>query len=259
MNTHAKKITPVILVVVGIWILYTIIYGFLRENPLTINIYGYMPFFFLSALDIVAIVFAIHLSRKATDQYTKKISLLFIIAFCASFFDDILYNLTNNILHLPKESIPSWLPFADNFAFIIDLGCLTLIWIKFFTNFIQHSKNPGKLISSAWILTAVFLIWTILTKWQGISASDKIFNVIEGFLYLTGTMFALFCLIKTKNSVLFYTSLAFCIGRISDFIFSYNLVAQQYDIGSMLETVWVIVLLLYVYGLSRNTPSLVKA
>ncbi len=251
MEIQSKKFTPITITFVVIWLLYTVVYGVLRNNPATANIYGFMPFVCLSILDIAAIIFAITLYRKSLNQNNKKIFLLFLLAFCFSFWDDILYNLSSNIFHLPKETSPSWMSIADNLVFIADLSCLTLIWIKIFSVFTKQTKNSKKISSFAWILSAIIIVWTILTQWQGTSTADKIFTVVEDILYLMGFVFALFCLATAKNRGLFYTALGFCVARISDFIFSFQLIAQQYAVGSMLETAWIIVLLFYVYGLSQ--------
>lgn len=249
-NSQTKKFTPMLIVFIVIWALYTVLYGVLKNNPLTANFYGLMPLISLSILDLAAIIYAINLWKKSTDVDSRMIFILFALAFLFSFADDILYNLNANILHIPKGS-SAWVSVFDNLVFIGDLLFLSIVWLKVFSSFRKQSKNSKTYATLAWILTAVLLIWSIVTQWHDQAIADKIFSVTEVFLCFVGFVFALFCLFTAKNRGLFYTSLAFSIGRISDFIFNYGIGSQQYAIGSMLETSWIVVLLLYVYGLSQ--------
>lgn len=246
-QTQLRNIKNPLLVITGIWLLYTVLFLFLKSHGSQMEIAPhFIPFLLLIMFHLVAIIYSVWLWKNASIS-ARYAFLFLILAFCCVIVDSSIYNLTYNFLQIAKSQAPFFLVTLDNLTFI---GYLAFM-LSFFIYVLPKDKIKNKLwiVSAAIIVLAFFMISFFTQSQTSGPLTYRFYSVIETFLDLTGFVAAILCLSLSKNKGLFFIALGHAIGMVVDMIFDFNLFAQSYNIGSIVETLWIAVWLCQVYGL----------
>ncbi len=245
-QTQLRNIGKPLLIITGIWILYTILFLSLKSHGSQIEITKLTPFIGHTIVDLLALFYSIYLWKNASAN-SRLMFILLVLAFSCSIIDNTIYNLTYNFFQIPKSHAPFIFVTLDNIAFIGYLMFMLFAIIYVLPK--NKIKNKLLVIVTSIIVLAFFAI-SFFTQLQ---TSDpfayKFYGGLETFLDLTGFTAAILCLAVSKNKGLFFIILGHAVGRAIGLILDFNLFAQSYNIGSMIETLWIAERILMIYGL----------
>ncbi len=249
---QAKKGSPLLPIFILLWAVIVASFVILKQQALYDSYAGGLLILIL-ILDMVAIGYTVWLWRHAVGK-TKLIFALFALSFVCLFMNDVINNVAYNIMLLSHSQVSVDVRFLDNLAY---LGCLffqLLAWAILLPRVRAFTGKEKKLllyIPLGIIIIAgllVILLVSSLYSWTTDSMWMIIFDKLGIIFVVGGFVLALLCLATTKNKGLLIIALMYVIGMSSDLLMSFTLFTQQFVLGSFLESLWILLLLLTIYG-----------
>lgn len=256
-NKHALFSKTLPLLLIGLlWTAYLVTYSSINHTnwgwalfPITNN--GFL---------IVLAVSLFALWQKA--QKASMAKHLFCILFVSRLFvfgDSSIYLVIRHLLHLDHLT-QFWSSIDDALCIVgMALVALSLLLILFSTKI-----NTKKTISM-YIPAALFVIMLIGISFYAMHPSDapitvaawstSIYAVIEKTLEITCIITAAVCLVTAKNKGVFYLVLGLLIGVATEMILAFNVFSQEYGVGSIFESGFILRNLLMLYGLVLLSKS----
>lgn len=205
-----------------------------------------IPFLALIMFHLIAIIYSFWLWKNAVVQ-SRRAFLFLALAFCCVIVDSSIYNLTYNFLQISRSQVPFSLVSLDNLTFIGYLACMLFFLIYVLPK--NKIKNKLWLVFAAVIVLVFFIISFVTHSRTNGPLAYRLYDIIETFLDLTGLAAAILCLALSKNRGLFFISFGYALGMVVDLTFDFNLFSQSYNIGSVMETLWIATWLFQIYGL----------
>lgn len=231
---------------VGLWIIYAFFYVALKRYDAAVYA-GYLAFIGEVGLDITAAWLTFNLWKKNTGQ-EKNIFALFCVSFVLAAITDASYNIITNIL-----GIINFTNFIDSIFDIPFLGFLIaqlLAWIMVFLKAKPARNNRIGLISCLLIGIIILGIFIFGIVWKiRVTSLVEFYIAADTILQLLSFVFALLCLAITANTQIHLISSGYLVIVASDLIVHFEILTQTLAPASLLETTWVLGLLLIVFGL----------
>lgn len=212
-----------------------------------------MPFAAHIIVDLIAIIYSFYLWKNAPTKSRAMFAFL-ALAFSCSIFDNTIYNLTYNFFQISKSQAPFLFVTLDNIAFIGYLMFMLFAVIYV----LPKNKIKNKLwVISASVIILVFFAVSLFTHPQTNSYfSYNLYFNLETFLDFMGFSAAILCLAVSKDKGLFFIILGHALGRAIGLIMDFNLFSQGYNMGSIMETLWIAERMFMIYGLMCFKSSL---
>ena len=247
-NSTKRKVTTSILI--GLWIIYTISYVFLKGQETTGLLAGYFSLIGEVGLDLVAAILAYRLFVTANICYVRNIFQLYFISFCSALLADGIYNVILNLYHVPEfSSIVSSL-FEIPFAIFLLLQVLVFIKIIIYSNDIERIASKHVYVPYAVVSLLMFIMFMFGVSWKIEHYSfSGVFQFIDTLLEVAGFSLAMICLSRAKTSAVRYISTGYLCIVSSDFIIRYHVVSGLMPYLNTLEAFWVLGILLICIGL----------
>ena len=233
-----------------IWVCYTIFYAiFLNIETLT-YITGYLALVGEAGLDLVCAALAFVIVRR-TKAPNKWIFGCFLVSFISASIADGSYNIILNILGINQFS-----PFIEtvfDLPFALFLLFQAIGWFLIF-NIIYHKNKPYlhgismlPFIASGLIILLSFFL---LPDWQvQLISMQGVYNITDTLLEVVAFPFVVIALFSAKDKRIALLASGFLIIIASDFIIRFAEVESMLLPGSILETTWVLGLLMFTAGL----------
>lgn len=209
---------------------------FAIDNGLILLIAGYFLFLWCKAED---------------NLYPKLAYILLSIAHFSLFTAATVYNTTYNIFHFSRSEFAKFWSSVDDlfftwylvFGFIAFLIVLLNARIKARSQFIFYIPI---------ILIAILLIAisTYGIQWNSNSSSvvATFYNIVERVLEILVIVAAFFCIAASRNEGFSYVSIGFFISIATELVLAFGVTSQNYGVGSVIESGWVLGELLILYG-----------
>lgn len=250
LQAETKKYSPAVLGLIGFWIVYAGFFVVFKSYTTTIEV-RILTTGLMSFLNLIEIVLAVWLWRNS-NGLTKKIFAFFALAslFVGS-IDAIYFIFIYNSLHFLNQTFNTTT--VVNVFRLFGVIFEFLAWAILVSQF-KYLKRYK--LSSYLLLIIPFIVFGLIaflvlqTKIALLKTSlGWVFDILPTTLYLINFILAMLCLASSKSKSLFYFALGYLIIIASDIIMVFHIFHQDYRAGSILETGWVLGVLLMIYGL----------
>ena len=240
--TNGKK---VLFTLVSLWILYTIFYEYFIYSHHTI-LAGIFSLMGQAGLDLFIASMACVLWRKsvASDRY---FFMLISISFFTAFLSDTSYNILVNIISVNLTRLTDSL---FDIPFAVFLFLQAIAWFMLF-NSVEQFKKTNFFCYVPYLIAAtiIFGVFVFGFKWKvNYFSLMGGYQLIDTLLEAIGFIFASFCLSRAKELWVKYLSIGYLFIIGSDFVIRYSVIQKNIIPGNLMETFWVLGLMLIVLG-----------
>lgn len=191
-----------------------------------------------------------HKTVKAS--MAKMTFLFFAFAHCALFVAATVYNSTYNILHLAHSKYPVFWSSIDDVFFTGYLFFVFLFFLFILLNKKINITRPIKIyITIVWLMGILSITSFYDIKWNFslFFSINTFYELVEKILEILCLIVSVICIIKAKNSGIFYVAIGILISIITEIILAFGVLSQKYGLGGIIENGWVLGELLSFYGL----------
>lgn len=251
MKHMVKDIRPAIVLMV-VWGIYAAVHIALGADESSKASVGYMSAFADDALMIIVGIYVFWLLIHALPA-AKKIFALFVLRWVFVALDDIGYNLTYNVFHIPHDKLTAVGLAIFNVPYVIWL-CITFI---IFATILVTKANAGENKSAVYapgivLIISAVLVFFVPIQWKSEPLSiTRFYDVADIFFIFANFMIIASCLFVTKSKALAYLSVGYLITTASDVIMNFNFLSQHYGVSGLTETAWILGSLFAIYGFSQ--------
>jgi hypothetical protein len=256
--SFARSTTPLILIGL-IWAAYLVAYLFAQHHG---NL-GWVLLFVTDNSTILILTVSFFVLWRNTRKINTTNSLLglFVTSHLFLLIAAIIYIGARYLIHQPHLT-SLWSSLNDTFF----IGYLLLTFVSF-SLILLNIKIDIKKTASIYmpVILGAGLLFGILfyiTKWDPNTQlvtmaiwSTSTYAIVEKILEIACISVASFCVVTAKNKGIFYLSLGFLIGIAVEIILAFDILNQEYAIGSVVESGWVLRNLLMLYGLILLSKS----
>ena len=253
ISNFVKKQLPFVLLI-GAWIVYSLIYISLKQSKDTAIYAGVLIFIGIVGLEIVNALLTFLLWKRATGQEKILLGL-----FCVSF----LLLTVNSIIFIASVYIFGIIDFSSLYSKIPFAGFLVfqfLAWIIIFLQSKPTQHNRFFLISYFPVILVILFIFVIFflpnLMWK---FHDTLLYLLEAILHIINFTFALLCLAITAKKQIRFITAGFLVNVTCNFFVVLSCSAQNSLPRPEAEAVWVLGLILIALGFSgmfRNFSGL---
>lgn len=262
MKSPKKEFSIIILL--ALWIFYTLLYSISRNIPPLHNITVYLSLFGETGLNALCAVLSWQLISKSNRESKIFFSLLF-VAFIFNTIEGASYNIYLNIQN--KIQFHYFMENLFEIPFLLFLTLQLTAWFRMFL-LMKNKEAPYSktifYIQFAIGCLVMFCIIIFVPLWQ------VKYTPATGFYMLTNTLiellafvFVTFSLGSSTNKNMRLIAIGFLTIMASDFIIRFNEVANNLYPGSPFEVIWILGLMLTACGLynfsfdsNREQPQL---
>lgn len=240
--------------VFGIWIVYAIAYYLLKTHSTHKEYAGFLSTAGDTSLNIIMILFNLWLWKNSAKG-AKRIFGFFTLSFAFVTIPNALYQLLFNVFAIkaPYVSTANAHLIIHHVMYAFCLLFEFMAWASIAAYiFPNNSKSKYKNYIGFMVITGIILLSFLgMFMWKinhaELSAS-KCFEIYITSFYITNFILAMLCLAICKSKSLFYLALGYLVIVGADLIMVFGFLSQNFGMGSLFDTSWVLGLLLMLYG-----------
>lgn len=245
------KFIPLVYVFAA-WAIYMLLYVSLKASGDHGNFANQMQAVFTIILRISVTSYFFVLWKKS-PEVNKKFFGFFALANGLALADTLIYRTIFYFLHLTHAQLsPFWLA-SYNTPY---LGYLVFTFLAFTyvlpkAKLLQPKSNIFIYIPALIVMLSLFFMFFYAYQWKGAPFSlAHFFDVAESALQLPIFIACLLCLALAKDKALLYLALNSALVIPADFTMEMHFFSQNFGIGSVLETSWILGIFLDICALS---------
>ncbi len=231
------------------WLFFLCGYASLKYSVGRESLAALLPLIGEVGLDFVAVVLSFNLWFNAAAE-NKKIYLAFLVSFVAATFADGIYNLVLNLYQFQYEN--SIVASLFEVPFAIFLFFQAMAWKSISAINSTPVSDRRKSLYIPFVLSAIllFTMFVFILSWRIERFSViGLFQCIDTLLESVGFALASMCLARARTAFIRYAATGYLLVVTSDIIIRYYVVSGAIPYLSLMESTWVLGLVLMCAGL----------
>lgn len=246
LEPEQKKLS-IIFSFVGCWVLYAVLYTFLKQNYQFYN--GIFSGSLIVLLDVISLCYSVQLWINTKNKKSKLIFLLFAISCASAAIADAIYHILYNILGLSRYALSDFLISSYNAPTVFFLLFRLFIFLTISKTLLNIKTEKTYIIPALIVIFILSIGFALSSETIPPYALVTIYDQIDLILQSLGFSAAVLCLCIARNPGVFFVALAYVVDCIVSLTMNAKLLSQSYNISGFAETLWFLDSLIMVYGL----------